>query len=232
MTYEQKQTIMIVEDDEDLAEGIRLSLNSSAFSFYLCGTVAGAKELFLKHRFDLLILDINLPDGSGLSLCRDIRRASRIPIVLLTAKDMEMDIVAGLESGADDYITKPFSLMVLRARIRALLRRGMAEEHAEYSDGTFQFYFDTMQFYKNGEAVELSKTEQRILYILVKNAGQVLTRERLLEWVWPEGTEYVEDNALSVGIRRLRDKLEDTASKPCYIKTVYGKGYVWAGVFI
>ena len=122
--------------------------------------------------------------------------------------------------------------MVLRARIRALLRRGMAEEHAEYSDGTFQFYFDTMQFYKNGEAVELSKTEQRILYILVKNAGQVLTRERLLEWVWPEGTEYVEDNALSVGIRRLRDKLEDTASKPCYIKTVYGKGYVWAGVFI
>ena len=99
MTYEQKQTIMIVEDDEDLAEGIRLSLNSSAFSFYLCGTVAGAKELFLKHRFDLLILDINLPDGSGLSLCRDIRRASRIPIVLLTAKDMEMDIVAGLEAG-------------------------------------------------------------------------------------------------------------------------------------
>lgn len=229
MAYEQKQAILIVEDDEDLAEGIRLSLNSSEFAFYLCGTVSKAKELFSKIRFDLLILDINLPDGSGLALCRQIRRTSRIPMVLLTAKDMEMDIVAGLESGADDYITKPFSLMVLRARIRALLRRGMAEEKTEYEDGTFRFCFDTMQFYKNGEVVELSKTEQRILYILVKNAGQILTRERLLEWVWPEGTEYVEDNALSVGIRRLRDKLEDAASKPCYIKTVYGKGYVWAG---
>ncbi|MDE7311649.1 MAG: response regulator transcription factor [Eubacterium sp.] len=230
MAYEQKQTIMIVEDDEDLAEGISLSLNSSEFTFYLCRTVAGAKELFSRHRFDLLILDINLPDGSGLSLCREIRRTSRIPIALLTAKDMEMDIVAGLECGADDYITKPFSLMVLRARIRALLRRNQADEKAEYEDGVFQFCFDTMKFYKNGAAVELSKTEQRILYILVKNAGQVLTRERLLEWVWPEGTEYVEDNALSVGIRRLRDKLEDTASKPCYIKTVYGKGYMWAGM--
>lgn len=227
MTYEQKQTIMIVEDDEDLAEGIRLSLNSSAFSFYLCSTVAGAKELFLKHRFDLLILDINLPDGSGLSLCRDIRRASRIPIVLLTAKDMEMDIVAGLESGADDYITKPFSLMVLRARIQALLRRNTGEQQSEYSDEVFRFCFDTMEFYKEGNPVELSKTEQRILYLLVFHAGQILTRERLLEWVWPDGTEYVEDNALSVGIRRLRDKLEDVPSKPVYIKTVYGKGYTW-----
>ena len=133
----------------------------------------------------------------------------------------------GLECGADDYITKPFSLMVLRARIRALLRRNTGEQQAEYSNSVFRFCFDTMEFYKEGKAIELSKTEQRILYLLVFNAGQILTRERLLEWVWPDGTEYVEDNALSVGIRRLRDKLEDTPSKPAYIKTVYGKGYVW-----
>ena len=97
----------------------------------------------------------------------------------------------------------------------------------EYEVGVFSFFFDTLNFKKNNTTVELSKTEQRILYLLVKNAGQVITRERLLEWVWPEGTEYVEDNALSVGIRRLRDKLEDTSSSPCYIKTVYGKGYMW-----
>ena len=125
MSCDRKQNIMILEDDEDLAEGIRLSLNSSAFAFYLCGTIAEAEKLLQQYRFDLLILDIYLPDGNGLKLCRQVRRTSRVPIALLTAKDMEMDIVKGLESGADDYITKPFSLMVLRARVRALLRRNM-----------------------------------------------------------------------------------------------------------
>ena len=118
---------------------------------------------------------------------------------------METDIVRGLECGADDYITKPFSPMVLRARVRALLRRTAGEKQVEYRDDVFRFSFDRMEFYKRGSAVELSKTEQRILYLLVSNAGRILTRERLMEWVWPEGTEYVEDNALSVGIRRLRD---------------------------
>lgn len=223
----KKQTIMILEDDEDLAEGISLSLNSRDLEFVLCRTIAEAKSRLQKRSFDLLIFDINLPDGSGLEFCREIRKSSRIPIALLTAKDMELDIVKGLECGADDYITKPFSLMVLRARIRALLRRNMGNQQSEYRDSVFWFRFDTMKFYKEGSSIELSRTEQRILYLLVFNAGQILTRERLLEWVWPDGTEYVEDNALSVGIRRLRDKLEDVPSKPVYIKTVYGKGYMW-----
>ena len=128
MSYDRKQNIMILEDDEDLAEGIRLSLNSSEFSFYLCRTIAQARELLRQYRFDLLILDINLPDGSGLALCSQIRRKSRVPIALLTAKDMEMDIVKGLESGADDYITKPFSLMVLRARVDVQLRKKQKEK--------------------------------------------------------------------------------------------------------
>lgn len=225
--YNEKQTIMILEDDEDLSEGISLSLNSTELEFVLCHTIADAKNLLQQRFFDLLVMDINLPDGSGLEFCREIRKSSRIPIALLTAKDMEMDIVKGLECGADDYITKPFSLMVLRARMRALLRRNTGEQASEYRDSIFQFYFDTMKFYKEGNSIELSKTEQRILYLLVFHAGQILTRERLLEWVWPEGTEYVEDNALSVGIRRLRDKLEDVPSKPAYIKTIYGKGYMW-----
>lgn len=227
MKCSRNQTIMILEDDEDLAEGISLSLNGDGLDFVLCRTILEAKNRLRQEVFDLLILDINLPDGSGLDFCKEIRRSSRVPIALLTAKDMELDIVKGLECGADDYITKPFSLMVLRARIRALLRRNTGEQQSEYSNHIFRFCFDTMEFYKKGNPIELSKTEQRILYLLVFNAGQILTRERLLEWVWPDGTEYVEDNALSVGIRRLRDKLEDVPSKPVYIKTVYGKGYMW-----
>lgn len=225
--YSEKQSILIVEDDEDLAEGICLSLRSEELEFVRCSTICQAKKQLADSSFQLLILDINLPDGSGLELCREVRRSSRVPIALLTAKDMELDIVAGLECGADDYITKPFSLMVLRARIRALLRRGEPEQKAEYENRVFRFSFDTMQFYKEGKAIELSKTEQRILHLLVFHEGQILTRERLMEWVWPEGTEYVEDNALSVGIRRLRDKLEEDPSSPRYIKTLYGKGYMW-----
>jgi len=222
-----KQSILILEDDEDLSEGIRLSLENPGFCFTCCKTVSEARDALGLDKFDLLILDISLPDGNGLDFCKEIRRTSRIPVILLTAKDMELDIVRGLECGADDYITKPFSLMVLRARIRALLRRNDNFQKTGYQNEIFCFQFDTMDFYKNGKAVELSKTEQRILYTLVSNAGQILTMELLMERVWPDGTEYVEDNALSVGIRRLRDKLEDTPSKPEYIKTVYGKGYIW-----
>lgn len=222
-----KKLVMILEDDTDLAEGIELSLQDEELNFIICKTIAEARKALGLYHFDLLIFDINLPDGNGLELCRELKKKIRIPVALLTAKVMEIDIVKGLESGADDYITKPFSLMVLRARIRALLRRNLMANKREYRNSVFLFLFETMEFYKNGVQIELSKTEQRILYLLVSNPNRILTRERLLEWVWPEGTEYVEDNALSVGIRRLRDKLEDDSSNPTYIKTVYGKGYVW-----
>lgn len=225
-----KKNIMILEDDVDLAEGIELSLQSEELNFVICSTINDARVAMKEQKFDLLIIDINLPDGSGLDFCREIRQKILCPIVLLTAKDMELDIVKGLESGADDYITKPFSLMVLRARIRALLRRNSARDEQEYKDSVFLFCFGTMEFYKNSIPIELSKTEQRILHLLISNPNIIITRERLLEWVWPEGTEYVEDNALSVGIRRLRDKLEDDSSHPKYIKTVYGKGYMWVNM--
>lgn len=227
MLSKKQKLVMVLEDDTDLAEGIELSLKCEELKFVLCRTISEAKAALKLNRFDLLLVDINLPDGSGLNFCREIKQTMKIPIAILTAKDMELDIVKGFESGADDYITKPFSLMVLRARIRALLRRNEETGGQEYKDSVFQFHFETMEFYKNGISVELSKTEQRILYLFVTNRNRVLTRERLLEWVWPEGTEYVEDNALSVGIRRLREKLEDDSSHPVYIKTVYGKGYIW-----
>ena len=219
--------MLILEDDADLAAGMEMALMSDDFSFTICSTIKEAEEKFRQQTFDLLILDVNLPDGSGFELCRKIRKSSKVSIILLTARDMELDIVRGLECGADDYITKPFSTMVLRARIRALLRRTAPEQETDYAQGPFRFQFATMEFLKNGIPVDLSRTEQRILYLLVFHPGQILTRERLMEWVWPDGTEYVEDNALSVGIRRLRDKLEDNPSKPEHIKTVYGKGYQW-----
>lgn len=219
--------ILILEDDADLAAGMEMALMSDDFSFTICSTIKEAEEKFRQQTFDLLILDVNLPDGSCFELCRKIRKSSKVSIILLTARDMELDIVRGLECGADDYITKPFSTMVLRARIRALLRRTAPEQETDYAQGPFRFQFATMEFLKNGIPVDLSRTEQRILYLLVFHPGQILTRERLMEWVWPDGTEYVEDNALSVGIRRLRDKLEDNPSKPEHIKTVYGKGYQW-----
>ena len=222
-----KKKVLILEDDVDLAEGIELSLQSEELNFVICSTIADARTVIPKQKIDLMILDINLPDGNGLEFFHEIKQKVSIPIALLTAKDLELDIVKGLESGADDYITKPFSLMVLRARIRALIRRSPARNEPEYKDSIFLFRFETMEFYKNGISIELSKTEQRILYFLTSNPNIIITRERLLEWVWSEGTEYVEDNALSVAIRRLRDKLEDDSSNPQYIKTAYGKGYMW-----
>lgn len=221
------QSIMILEDDKDLASGIKLALADDSLEFTLFNTIREARDAVETHNFDLLVIDINLPDGSGLEFCKEIRKSSKVAILMLTAKDTEIDIVTGLESGADDYITKPFNLIILRARIRALLRRTSDDTSRTYEKAPFVFKFETMEFYKRKKTIELSRTEQKILYLLVFNGGQIITRERLLEWVWPDGTQYVEDNALSVGIRRLRDKLEDNPSEPVFIKTVYGKGYVW-----
>lgn len=218
---------MILEDDQDLATGIKLALANDDLEFSIFDTIRDARDAVINESFDLLIIDINLPDGNGLQFCKEIRKTSRVAILMLTAKDTDLDVVAGLESGADDYITKPFNLMILRARIRALLRRTVDDSFTVYERPPFLFKFETMEFYKKQIPIDLSRTEQKILYLLVFHSGQIITRERLLEWVWPDGAQYVADNALSVGIRRLRDKLEDNPSDPFFIKTVYGKGYIW-----
>ena len=188
-------------------------------------------EQFLDDSFDLAVLDINLPDGSGLDLCRRIKEKSSTSVIFLTANDMEIDVVAGLESGASDYITKPFSLAILRARVAAVLRdredrkqeESKQEDSAQrYADGKFVFDFEQMTFSVDGEKTELSKTEQKLLRLLVCNAGQTLRREMLLARIWPDGTEFVEPNALSVAMRRLREKLPGIP-----VRTVYGIGYVW-----
>ncbi len=221
--------ILLLEDDAALGQGIRYALENDGVQVELCTALAQAQGILPGRDFDLLILDVNLPDGSGLDLLRDVRRRhSRVPVILLTANDLETDIVVGLESGADDYITKPFSLAVLRARVNAQLRRGTPVRTASVELEGFSFDFEWMEFRKNGQLIELSKTEQRLLRVLTENRGRVLSRETLLERVWPGGGEYVEENALSVTVKRLRDKLEDTPSKPRFLRTVYGIGYTWA----
>lgn len=220
--------ILILEDDTALAQGLRLALQNPDIEVTLCPTMAEGRARLERGRFDLLLLDINLPDGSGIDLLRSIRQASSVPVILLTANDMEMDIVNGLESGADDYITKPFSLAVLRARVNARLRRDPAAKTGPVIIDDFQFDFDKMEFRRAGRTVELSKTEQKLLRLLVENRGRTLSRAALMDRVWTDGAEYVDENALSVAVKRLRDKLEETPSKPKYLKTVYGIGYVWA----
>lgn len=142
------QSIMILEDDKDLASGIKLALADDSLEFTLFDTIREARAAVETHNFDLLIIDINLPDGSGLEFCKEIRKSSKVAILMLTAKDTEMDIVTGLESGADDYITKPFNLIILRARIRALLRRTADDTSRTYEKAPFVFKFETMEFYK------------------------------------------------------------------------------------
>jgi DNA-binding response OmpR family regulator len=219
---------MILEDDTALCNGIELALAAPGRQFVSCHNVAAAKAALQKNVPDIFILDINLSDGSGLDFCMELRTVGyTVPILMLTANDTEMDMVAGLNSGADDYVTKPFSLAILRARIDALLRRGTYFD-TKTSYGNFTFDFQAMRFEKNGQAIELSKTETRLLQVLFTNKGQTIPRERLLELIWQDGTEYVDENALSVAVRRLRAKLEDDPANPNYIKTVHGIGYKWA----
>ncbi len=221
------QKILLLEDDITLGSGIRLALQSPEVQVRLCRTLEQGKSAVLEP-FDLLILDINLPDGSGLDLLGQVRKTSHVPVILLTANDLEMDVVTGLEAGADDYITKPFSLAILRARANAQLRRGMSTKISCVEIDRFQFDFDLMEFRKDGQSMELSKTEQKLLRILVENRGQTLSRGVLVDRIWTDGAEFVDENALSVTVKRLRDKLEDTPSSPQYLKTVYGIGYIWA----
>lgn len=221
--------ILLLEDDTALSQGIRLALQSDVLQIFISRTLAEAKQELTNasRTFDLIILDINLPDGSGLELLTDIRKTSNIPIILLTANDMETDIVTGLELGADDYITKPFSLAILRARVNTRLRHTTVVQTNIIKIDDFIFDFERMEFSGHGHMIELSKTEQKLLRVLITNRGITLSRSDLVDRVWTDGAEYVDENALSVTMKRLRDKLEETPSKPIYLKTVYGIGYTW-----
>lgn len=221
--------LFLLEDDAALGRGICLALTKEDVQVTLCTTLSEARSrLSGSSPFDLLILDVNLPDGSGLDLLGELRRTgSAAPVILLTANDLETDVVTGLDAGADDYITKPFSLAVLRARVDVQLRRAALPRPSAVEMGPFHFDFENMVFRRGGAAVDLSRTEQKLLRLLVENQGRTLSRAFLVDRIWTDGAEYVDENALSVTVKRLRDKLEERPSHPQFLKTVYGLGYTW-----
>ncbi|MBR4790357.1 MAG: response regulator transcription factor [Treponema sp.] len=220
--------LLIVEDDQTLNEGLCMALRQDDRKIISCDCLKAARAQLALGIVDFVLLDINLPDGSGLELLKEIKKQKpSLPVVLLTANDTDRDIVQGLETGADDYITKPFSLSVLRARVNTQLRKiedGTGRGSGKvFTDGAYSFNFDKMIFVHNGKQAELSKTEQKLLYYLTQNAPNTTTRDFLIDRLWSDGEEYVDENALSVTVKRLRDKLE-LGNK---IKTVYGIGYAW-----
>lgn len=219
------EQLLIVEDDRELNQGLCKALAAENRKLISCQTIKAASEQLMCGSVSLVLLDINLPDGSGLELLREIKAQNpNIPVILLTANDTDMDIVDGLEKGADDYITKPFSLAVLRARVNTQLRRlTNGDSNTQVQIDHFSFDFTHLIFKVHNNPVELSKTEQKLLCLLVENRGRVMSRGSLIDGIWTDGAEYVDENTLSVTVKRLRDKL----GAQDYIKTVYGIGYSW-----
>lgn len=221
--------IFLIEDDEALAEGISFMLEKEGYETERFSACSDSRRALEQTQPDLILLDWNLPDGDGLMLCREISEKWKIPILMITARDMEIDQVMCLESGADDYIAKPFSLAVLKARIVALLRRqgGQSEKAGQLISGQIRVDNKEMRAWKEDEELDLSLTEYRILKYFLENKNQVLLKEQILSHVWDNGGKFVEENTLMVNIRRLRTKVEKDASHPEYIKTVHGIGYLW-----
>lgn len=220
--------IYLIEDDDSLAEGILFALKKEGYEIRRFATCRESREALAGMQPDLILLDWNLPDGDGLKFCGEIRKSSSVPILMITARDLEIDQVMCLESGADDYIAKPFSLAVLKARIAALLRRYREPDAAPYLfSGDICIREAETKAYRGEKELDLSLTEFRLLKYFLKNKNQVLLKEQILARVWDDGGNFVEENTLMVNIRRLRTKIEEDASHPKYIKTVHGMGYLW-----
>ncbi len=220
-----KQKLLVVEDDKSIAVGLEYSLGQEGFGVTLCAGVADALEALKTERFDLAVLDLSLPDGSGYDVCRAIKRQGDMPVIFLTARDDEVSVVMGLDMGADDYITKPFRIRELTSRIRSVLRRAGQGGSTLMEFGPVQINAALGKVYKNGQDVFLSALEYRLLMTLANHAGQVLSRNQLLESIWDVSGDFVNDNTLTVYIKRLREKIEDDPQNPVIIETVRGLGY-------
>lgn len=226
------QKLLLLEDDISLVDGLTWSLSKNGFEVEVARTVKEAeKMLAMRDAFALLLFDVTLPDGNGISLCEKLRASGdRTPIIFLTASDEETSIIRGLDCGGDDYMTKPFKLGELCSRIRALLRRsaGQNPEEGILRSGDLVVNLTEGRVLLRGENVELTAAEYRLLCMLLTNRGKVLTRTAILDRLWDGAGNYVDDNTLSVYIRRLREKLEENPSAPEYLKTVRGIGYKWS----
>ncbi len=219
--------IFVLEDDNAIGMGLTYSLENEGYSVTFAKDVKSALEIINEKEFALYILDLTLPDGSGYDVCRRIKEIGDLPVIFLTAYDDEVNVVMGFEMGADDYISKPFRVKELLVRIKSVLRR----YNKESNDGIVKIrdlviYTNEAKVYKNGTEIILTAMEYRLLLILLNNRGRVLSRNQLLENIWDIDGDFVEDNTLTVYIKRLRDKIEEEPTRPDIIKTVRGLGYV------
>jgi two-component system response regulator VicR len=220
-------SILFVEDDTTIAMGVEYSLKQDGFQVSLAYRLEEARDLLKRQPFDLVLLDLGLPDGSGYELCKEIRVAGDMPIIILSARDEEASIVLGLDLGADDYITKPFRLREMISRMKAALRRRRPVDVSDrtLTCGDVTVVPQQVRVYKSGREVLLTALEYRLLLTLVANQGRVLTRGQILAQIWEVDGDFVNDNTITVYIKRLREKLEDDPQNPALIKTVRGLGY-------
>ncbi len=222
-------SILLVEDDSVLSYSIEYTLKNDGFNVVRAAKIAEARKFYYEQNFDLILLDVKLPDGTGFDLCNEIRKISNIPIIFLTACDEEMNIVTGLDLGADDYITKPFRIRELISRINAAIRRNsfVNQESDILTSGKIVLYTLQGKVKKNNEDVVVTALEYRLLLNFMNNPNQVLSRNSILESLWDIEGAFIDDNSLSVYIRRLREKIEDNPAQPKFVVTSRGLGYSW-----
>ncbi len=221
--------ILLVEDDKIIASGLEYSLQQDQFSTILCYNVESAKKVIAEqlNEIDLCLFDLSLPDGSGYDLCRLVKEHSDVPVIFLTAIDDEGNVVMGLDMGADDYITKPFRIRELLSRIKTVLRRYQKQAQSSAIIDIEALRINTLEgkVFKNAMEIQVTALEYRLLLIFANHSGQVLSRSQLLEQIWDVAGDFVNDNTLTVYIKRLREKLEDDPPQPSIIKTIRGLGY-------
>ena len=224
--------LFLLEDDLSLINGLSFALKKQGYEIVVARTTLEADTLWADGTYDLVILDVSLPDGSGFDFCKKIRQISKVPVMFLTAADEETDIIMGLDIGGDDYITKPFKLAVFLSRINALLRRSENFNTAvtELSSGGISVQLLKGEVYKKGEPVELTASEYKLLCLFMENPDQILSSEQILSRLWDYNESYIDNNSLTVYIRRLRTKIEDNPGEPKRIVTVRGLGYKWNAV--
>lgn len=222
--------IFFVEDDMSLINGLAYALKKEGYEVETARTVAEAEALWAEGKYDLVILDVSLPDGTGFALCEKIRQTSKVPIMFLTAADEETDMIMGLDIGADDYITKPFKLAVFLSRIHALLRRSenFMQVGETMSANGITLDLRSGEGRKNGKVLELTSGEYRLLRLFMENPDRVLSAEQILAALWDCDENFIENKTLAVYIRRLRMKIEDDPGAPEKIVTVRGMGYKWS----
>lgn len=218
--------VFLLEDDEAIGIGLKYSLENEGYTVTIATSVKSAFEIINKEKFALYILDLTLPDGSGYDVCKKIKSIGDFPVIFLTAYGDEVNVVMGLELGADDYISKPFRVKELIARIKSVLRRYNRENKGIIKIGNVLINTNKATVFKNGQEVILTAMEYKLFLILLNNRGNILSRNKLLEYIWDVEGDFVNDNTLTVYIKRLRDKIEDDPSAPMIIKTIRGLGYV------